>query len=1560
MTEINKNESIMITTDSVCDLPEEMIKELSIKVCPYYVRTGKGKFLDGCELDPDELLDRMEKKEDVVSSEAPSVSDYEAFFRECSKAGGKILHISMGKKVGSGYAHALEASKKISGVSVIDSGQISSGLGLVVIKAARLAGEGYDGKQLKNAVKEYAASVSSSFVIRELEFMNRSGRLSNRTKKICERLLLHPVLSMKNSGIKVTNVIVGRWTKVSGAYIRKQLRKQDEIDQETLFITHAGVTEDELDDITKEVRKKAAFRHIHYVKASPAISSNCGRGCFGLLFARREREKGRLEFKRLITRKVNYLILVAFVMAMSAILFLNGRLYYNMTGEQADAIGRAQMESVSGKLNQTLYEAEILTRKAAGEMEQILSAGLRENEVDEFISRWNENSGNEDCINVYVAGEDWFNIPGVNEKENFSPIERVWYQGARKKGAGNIYFTAPYLDYVTGKMCFTVSELLSDGETVVAMDFNLISLQEGVSEAAMAGGDALIVSESGQIVGYREEEAVGSELAAALPQYTSVFQRIRSSGEDNLYFKTKIGGTDSTVFYNRTANEWYLLSIVSNTALYRENMSGILANSIMNLCLVLGMISLFIVSARYRRSIERSLRNREASAKEAVKAMHSSMEDMINRSDYQMLLSSEDPDEYMRHLRESSLRLKAVVNGLSDGNKENSAAGSPGERQKKYDKDRSGVSDKTNRYVSAGIIGLLALTMVLCMVISTKIMANWGNTRMERETDIYAGEMNSWTTEQKSVLDMFVSYISANPEILDEYESCVAWLDDITSQYEDISVSYMTNPRAEHTVIMNNGWIPEEGWKVEERQWYIDSMESEREDGFSISAPYYDDQVGAYCVTFSKRVYDKKGNFLGIFGIDFFLDKLTQILDNSYTDEGYAFLADADGQIINHPNEAYQMTEKKEVSLEETGYLKAVFSEDTVLIRDYDGMWRAFHSTTDEKSGFSIICAKNWNVIYGSLVEYDVIFLLIFGMGIAVAVILLRMMLEWQRRATEVLQESVDAATRAGRAKSRFLAQMSHEIRTPINAVLGMNEMILRESDSPAIHHYSDNIRSAGRTLLTLINSILDFSKIEDGKMEIVHANYDVVTMIADLENMVKERAEKKKLFLKLEIDEKLPRTLFGDDVRIRQIITNLLTNAVKYTQKGSVTLRMRAGEKKGDSMILHVEVEDTGMGIRQEDREALFQSFQRLDIEKNRSIEGTGLGISIVQKLLTMMGSTLQLDSTYGEGSNFYFDLKQQVVDDEQIGNYKEMQKISKVHGRETKYVYAPQAKILVVDDNSMNLEVAKGLLKRSEIKVETASGGMEAIEMITNNDYDIVFLDHMMPDLDGIQTLKRLREMNALSDMVPVIMMTANAIAGAREEYLNAGFDDYLSKPIEVAGMERILEQYIPREKLGFKTVENAPVKETEKTPPEPAKKEETEGESQKKDAATDDPALGEQSGQQMPLIDQNTGMEYCMNDKEFYHKMLETYIAESADKRKALEEYLKSGDIRLYTVQIHAIKSTSKTIGALRFADQAYELELAGKEGRMDDIKAGHDAVMKGYEDVLGEARSILETC
>lgn len=397
----------------------------------------------------------------------------------------------------------------------------------------------------------------------------------------------------------------------------------------------------------------------------------------------------------------------------------------------------------------------------------------------------------------------------------------------------------------------------------------------------------------------------------------------------------------------------------------------------------------------------------------------------------------------------------------------------------------------------------------------------------------------------------------------------------------------------------------------------------------------------------------------------------------------------------------------------------------------------------------------------------------------------------------EQLEEQKRIADDANKAKSTFLANMSHEIRTPINAVLGMDEMIMRESREKNILSYAHDIRTAGRTLLSLINDILDFSKIEEGRMEILPTQYELSSLIGDVSNMIRERARKKGLSFEIDVDSNIPYVLYGDDIRIRQIALNLLTNAVKYTEEGFVRLELGYEKCSDDEIDLKISISDSGIGMKESDMDSLFSPFERIEEDRNRNVEGTGLGMSIVRQLLALMDSSLKVESEYGKGSSFSFSIRQKVVKWSPVGDYlsryeSEISSIAEYH----ELFHASDASILVVDDTEVNLDVIRNLLKKTLIDVDNATSGREALVFVKRKKYDIVFIDHMMPELDGIETLKLIKE--EIPDLPVCIALTANAVSGAREMYLNAGFADYLSKPVDGKHLEELIRSYLPKEKI------------------------------------------------------------------------------------------------------------------------------------------------------------------
>lgn len=529
-------------------------------------------------------------------------------------------------------------------------------------------------------------------------------------------------------------------------------------------------------------------------------------------------------------------------------------------------------------------------------------------------------------------------------------------------------------------------------------------------------------------------------------------------------------------------------------------------------------------------------------------------------------------------------------------------------------------------------------------------------------------------------------------------------------------------------------------------------------------------------------------------------------------------------------------------------------------------------------------------------------------------------MFKTAREMLEVEKEK-QMAIAAGNAKAQFLANMSHEIRTPINTIIGMNEMILREGRDDAVREYAQNVENASNLLLGLINDILDFSKIEAGKLDIVETEYYLSKVLSDIIKGIQIKTDSKKLILNANIEESLPTILKGDEIRIRQILNNLLSNAVKYTKEGHISFTVK-GIYSQDDFILYLSVEDTGMGIKPEDMERLFSSFQRLDEKKNRHIEGTGLGLDITKRLTELMGGSIEVSSEYGKGSCFIVKIPQKVIDASPLGKLEEAyQRDSFVKETFEVGLYAPTAEILVVDDNEMNLLVVKSLLKRTGIQLTLAQSGSECLKLCKTNKFDLILMDHMMPEPDGIETLHLLRKDEGNPNRnTKVIMLTANAISGMDEMYRKEGFADYLSKPIVAQKLEEMISKYLPEEKLE-KQSEEKPERQPEEKPAEAA-----------------------------DIIDKKAGLGYCADSEEIYQEMVQSFYAQGEKYCSELTKYLSERDWKNYRMIAHSLKSTALVIGANRFSEYAKKMELAAKEEQETFLLAEGENFLAEYVELL----------
>lgn len=582
-----------------------------------------------------------------------------------------------------------------------------------------------------------------------------------------------------------------------------------------------------------------------------------------------------------------------------------------------------------------------------------------------------------------------------------------------------------------------------------------------------------------------------------------------------------------------------------------------------------------------------------------------------------------------------------------------------------------------------------------------------------------------------------------------------------------------------------------------------------------------------------------------------------------------------------------------------------------------------------------VILTGIWRNIDGTdtdryyVVQEVVISLGIIFVSLIVAEIVNSLITEQNHRLLDALRKekrSQQEAEAANMAKSSFLANMSHEIRTPINAILGMNEMILREEKDPAIRGYAGNIQASGNSLLSIVSDVLDISKIESGKLEIIPVDYEVNSLISDCCNMAAGRAKAKELELLVECADNVPMKLCGDETHIRQIIMNLLTNAVKYTEKGTVKLIV-SGRFTDGGFVLKVDVSDTGIGIAEENLPQLFTQFQRFDLQRNRNIEGTGLGLSIVKRLCDLMSGTITARSVLGSGSTFTVELPQKVVDSTPCGGVN----LNYSAGAEHEYHHsfeAPEAKILAVDDLPVNLLVIANLLKETRIKIDTAGSGRECMDKCSQQKYDLILMDHMMPEMDGVQTFEKLHgDKSSPNFETPVIMLTANALAGMREQYMDVGFADYVSKPVRGAKLEEAIRRNLPESLI------------KPASPEIPA------------EAVSTEPSGFADICGAVPELNVNAALQYCCGSAELLNDLLHDFTENDhfSDLKAAFEEK------RWEDYRRHA---HSLMIGLTGLSERARASELALKGGCTEFAELNHDSLIEEYSALLGKIKDYLK--
>lgn len=915
------------------------------------------------------------------------------------------------------------------------------------------------------------------------------------------------------------------------------------------------------------------------------------------------------------------------------------------------------------------------------------------------------------------------------------------------------------------------------------------------------------------------------------------------------------------------------------------------------------------------------------------------------------------------------------------------------------------------------------------------------------------------------------AWLSAKKEIIENQRTALEIIGDFSSRrlsdylsraiigrrdHNEICDLYFVDP--DNRLMTANGYYTDPTVDLRDRPWYQNCLNTR---DMYYSSPYLDLSTNSYVMTISASVHDKSGKFRGVLALDIFIDAFMNTVNYvAVPENSYIFLLDMDFGIAAHRNPEYAYVNNLPIPTSRVSGDIYADLEKTIkrgeykmqTIRDYDGQTRDMFSSNIDCCGWSVVAAISDYVLHDP--ERILISAIILALFVSLSVGVLWTFIA-TRRIMKDLNSAMEAANAANETKSSFLANMSHEIRTPINAVIGMNEMILREDVSDTVRDYSQDISVASRSLIGIINDILDFSKIESGKLDIVENEFNIGSLINDVVSLSVSRLGDKPLELFVRADPDIPVGLIGDEIRIKQIIVNLMTNGIKYTNEGFVTLDIR-GAKRDYGINLDIAVKDSGIGITPENLEKLFTSFQQINTKRNRSVEGTGLGLAITKRLVERMGGFVNVDTEYGMGSEFrvsiplkvsddtpfvslssparlhavficdlsgmdvrvvdeymrsFLYLKNKLASDMQICtdierakelisdgrtnvvfvdryNYIEHEKyINEIAEKTDVYIVqnrmnaikppkniksiykpfyaislaaalanessvapvnekslsgtgftAPEAKVLIVDDNIINLKVAVGLMKPYHMKVYTAESGQKAIDMLTaEQDYDIVFMDHMMPDMDGVEATGIIREKEGkYFEELPIIALTANTVNNARNMFLSAGFDEFLAKPIDTGMLDRILCRFIPDNKRVYDDAT------AEKNDPAPA--------------ASEKPAAPVKEEKEL-IFDPLAGIKYSGNMESLYIEILTEYVRSRAKMSEALRSFRDSGDWENYVIKVHALKSTSLNIGAAKLSEFAKKLEFSGKEGRFDPIINETDELLELYGKVVAQATEYL---
>ena len=1248
--------------------------------------------------------------------------------------------------------------------------------------------------------------------------------------------------------------------------------------------------------------------------------------------------------------KKRLVLSVLLVAVFIALILIYNILLLNSINENIVSRGQSAAERAAVEFDDFLSDCSNAIIFAEYTLDNLIMSGSSGDEIQTFMTQQTETMKHSigqqtTVLYAYIDGKIYDGTGWVPDPD-YVPESRPWYIKAMAD-KGSFVFCDPYVDARTGNVLMTISKTMSDGESVVALDVSMEYIQNVTKQQSENNINLteMVLDSGAGVVAHSDERELGKNYHEESGSIGSVIAQELTSGTEQ-HFNFSFGNHGYIAYIVPIHGGWYSVSVVATASEYIPLRVLFVISVLASVFTITALIVIMIRSGS-REIVAGRLNSQLSSAAD----IYMSLSDIDLKNETIIQIKDTDP-EYIDqlipdHEKNVQKTFRTLMEMLPDNPTKQSAKdfielGTLNDRLKNVNNVSLEYMSFDNKWVRGRFVVSEreadgSVSHVLWMLEDID--------KEKKIRDKLTEKTNKLTAQLSSAADIYISLCdldvkdnsvtaikNANPAIAKAVDACdhnmqeiffdimrglpegptkqaaidfcdLSDIDEKLAETNTVTVEYLS---------YGNIWVRGR-YVVSERDrkgrithvlWMLENIDAEKRAR---------DRLSAVAEKLHNQMSSIANIYMSAYDFDLTNDTFSEVRASNRQVTGIIGENRSNAQqtlytVMDRMADDSSIAAVREfVDLSTLG--ERLNGTNTITIEYFskDGMWRR---------GRFIESGRNENG------ELDHVLWVVED-------------IDKEKKDREKLIDMSERAVAANEAKSAFLSNMSHEIRTPINAVLGMNEMVLRESSDPAVITYSESIRTAGTTLLGLINDILDFSKIEAGKMEIIPVDYDLATVLSDLVNMIQTRLDNKGLMLVTEFDKSMPHLLHGDEVRIKQVITNILTNAVKYTEKGSVTFSVTYEKipDEPDSVMLKVAIKDTGIGIKQEDMAKLFSKFERIEEERNRTIEGTGLGMSITQSLLSMMNSRLEVDSIYGEGSTFGFSLKQDVRKWDELGDYAEAYKRSitsrkKYHEKFT----APDAHILVVDDTVMNLLVFTSLLKSTQVKIDTAESGDDGILLALKNKYDIIFLDHMMPHKDGIETLKELKaaESNPNRD-TPMICLTANAISGAREQYLDAGFDDYLTKPIESAKLEEMICEYLPPDKIKAAAVLKPKAAPKAVLP----------------DAIFDIVELDAVAGIN------NAGSE------EMYLELLKSYAGMMGKYLDDLADYWLCGNVANAVIMLHSLKGASRTVGAGQIQRYAKRLEDAGNAGDTDTLNAEMDNFLFRCR-ILGAAiSSVLET-